>query len=185
MDHGYFFRGRQGYGLTRFLGTLCLLSVLVLASGCHSSRTVQEQTAQELQTGITAYTESDTIGTTGESRQVHADSTSIHASGRTVVAIERDTAGRIVRIDATRQEDLKIGKTGASVQGIRFHQSDVSHGTRASATLDSISQKEEKAQKEVDTRVPIECIIGWSIMGALILAYLIDWLYRSWKREGK
>lgn len=153
----------------RALSMCVFLLACISAVSCRSSRNTDSQTATAGHNELSETKQTDSIQ--GEQRN------SIHQRGenrervedRGRVDIERDSAGRPTVIYWFRNFDFESSEeTFQNAEDI-FTLRSSSESSDSSATTDSVSQKKEKTQTEVNATLPIETFIGLGIILPVIL----------------
>lgn len=167
-------------------GLLCLSVVLVSLAACRSSRNTVEETYREVHTDISEVNQNDTLQSAATARQEQTDTAELRADERAVIKLTRDSVGRIIEIHSTRSAKVNANTKRKSERDRWFYGLNATRYSEASDSVDSVTQKKEETTKEVKVGIPLECLIGWSIVAALILFYTGDYIYRLWKkRKGK
>ncbi len=165
--------------------TMCILVILVSLAACRSSRNVVEKTHGEIHATFKETAETDTVRATTATSETHTDSINSRADEQGSVTIHRDSAGRAVRINWRIRADFEKIKRAVSAQNLRLYESKESRSSENSENVDYVDTKKEEISEEIDTSIPLECLIGWSIVALLILFYTGDYIYRIWKRKRK
>lgn len=183
MKNGIFHKVRVNRFRTLLCGLLCLSVVLVSLAACRSSRNAVEETHREVHTAVSEIKSNDTLQSTAHARQEQTDTAELRADERAVINLKRDSAGRVIEIRAERSAKVKANTKRKSERDRWFYGLNATRYSEASDSVDSVTQKKEETTKEVKVGVPLECLIGWSIVAALILFYTGDWIYRLWKKK--
>lgn len=167
-------------------GLLCLSVILVSLAGCRSSRNTVEETHREVHTAVSEVNQNDTLQSAATARQEQTDTAELRADERAVIKLTRDSVGRIIEIHSARSAKVNANTKRKSERDRWFYGLNATRYSEASDSVDSVTQKKEETTKEVKVGIPLECLIGWSIIAALILFYTGDYIYRLWKkRKGK
>lgn len=156
----------------RALSICAVFLACISTISCHSSRSTVSQTATVEHLELTETKQTDSIQ--GEQRNsLHQRSENrerVEDRGR--VDIERDSAGRPTVIYWFRNFDFEgFEETFQGAEDI-FTLRSSSESSDSSVTADSVSQKKEETQTEVNATLPIETFIGLGIILPVIL-YLI------------
>lgn len=186
MKNGKYYIGNRLRSLAnRTLLCACVIAGLV-AGGCRSSRSV----VQETETVEHQYSESheinDSISIASGGTICQRDTIKGYAGERGRIDIERDSTGRPTVILWNVNTDFSTEAATETLGKGLFTLRGSSNDTETSGSVDSVTQKEEEVKEEVKVGIPLECLIGWSIVAALILFYTGNYIYRLWKkRKGK
>lgn len=164
-------------------GVLCLLCGLVSLGSCRSTRNAVEETHREIHATVKESVEADSLNTATATREENTDSTEIRAEQHAIVEIKRDSVGRIVGINVARSGKVRANTKRKTDSDLSFHSFKASRSSEASDSVAAITQKKKETTTEVDSRIPLECIIGWSLIGLVILFYAGDYIYRLWKKK--
>lgn len=165
---------------------LCLSVVLVSLAACRSSRNTVEETHREVHTAVSEVNKNDTLQSAAAARQEQTDTAELRADERAVIKLTRDSVGRIIEIHSTRSAKVNANTKRKSERDRWFYGLNATRYSEASGAVDSLAKKKEETTKEVKVGIPLECLIGWSIVAFLILFYTGDYIYRLWKkRKGK
>ena len=186
MKHGISYKVGVKRRRSLLCGLLCLSVVLVSLAACRSSRNTVEETYREVHTDISEVNQNDTLQSAATARQEQTDTAELRADERAVIKLTRDSVGRIIEIHSTRSAKVNANTKRKSERDRWFYGLNATRYSEASDSVDSVTQKKEETTKEVKVGIPLECLIGWSIVAALILFYTGDYIYRLWKkRKGK
>lgn len=167
-------------------GLLCLSVVLVSLAACRSSRNTVEETHREVHTAVSEVNKNDTLQSAATARQEQTDTAELRADERAVIKLTRDSVGRIIEIHSTRSAKVNANTKRKSERDRWFYGLNATRYSEATGSVDSLAKKKEEVKEEVKVGIPLECLIGWSIVAALILFYTGDYIYRLWKkRKGK
>lgn len=181
----YYIGNRLRSLANRTLLCACVIACLV-AGGCRSSRSIVQETE-----AIEHHEYNDTEKNEsfhGEANDTICQRDSIKGSAgeRGRIDIERDSTGRPVVILWNVNSDFSAEASTETLGKGLFTLRATSNKSEASDSVDSVTQKKEETTKEVKVGIPLECLIGWSIVAAMILFYTGDYIYRLWKkRKGK
>lgn len=153
----------------RVLSMCAVFLACISTISCHSSRSTVSQTATVEHVELTETKQTDSIQ--GEQRNsLHQRSENrerVEDRGR--VDIERDSAGRPTVVCWFRNFDFEgFEETFQGAEDI-FTLRSYSEVSDSSATADSVSQKKEETQTEVNATLPIETFIGLGIILPVIL----------------
>lgn len=167
-------------------GLLCLSVVLVSLAACRSSRNTVEETHREVHTAVSEVNKNDTLQSAATARQEQTDTAKLRADERAVIKLTRDSVGRIIEIHSTRSAKVNANTKRKSERDRWFYGLNATRYSEATSSVDSLAKKKEEVKEEVKVGIPLECLIGWSIVAALMLFYTGDYIYRLWKkRKGK
>lgn len=185
MKHGKYNFGYRLRALsTRTLFCACLVACLI-AGGCRSSRNSVEETHREVHTAVKDGFTTDTLNATATTRETQTDTATVRADERAVICLKRDSAGRVVEIRTERSAKVNANVSRKTDRDRWFYGLNATRSSEASGSVDSVTKKKEEITKEVNVGIPLECLIGWSIVALLILFYTRDYIYRIWKRRRK
>lgn len=183
MKHGISYKVGVKRRRSLLCGLLCLSVILVSLAACRSSRNTVEETHREVHTVVSEVNQNDTLQSTATSRQEQTDTAELRADERAVIKLTRDSVGRIIEIHSTRSAKVNANTKRKSERDRWFYGLNATRYSEASDSVDSVTQKKEETTKEVKVGIPLECLIGWSIVAALILFYTGDYIYRLWKKK--
>lgn len=170
---------------TRTLFCACLVACLI-AGGCRSSRNLVQETDTIEHIEFNSSEGNESIHSEANDSICQRDTIKSSAGERGRIDIERDSAGLPVVIVWNVQTDFSAEASTEKIETGLFDLRRKSDNTEASGAVDSLAKKKEETTKEVKVGIPLECLIGWSIVAALILFYTGDYIYRLWKkRKGK
>lgn len=164
-------------------GLLCLSVILVSLAACRSSRNTVEETHREVHTAVSEVNQNDTIQSAATARQEQTDTAELRADERAVIKLTRDSVGRIIEIHSARSAKVNANTKRKSERERWFYGLNATRYSEATDSVDSVTQKKEETTKEVKVGIPLECLIGWSIIAFLILFYTGDYIYRLWKKK--
>lgn len=185
MKHGKY---NFGYRLRALLPWVALFSSVIaclLVVGCRSTRNSVEETHREVHTAVKEGFTTDTLNATAATRETHTDTAAVRADERAVISLKRDSAGRVVEIRTERSAKVNANVSQKTDRDRWFYGLNATRSSEASGSVDSVTKKKEEITKEVNVGIPLECLIGWSIVALLILFYTGDYIYRIWKRKRK
>lgn len=186
MKHGISYKVGVKRRRSLLCGLLCLSVILVSLAACRSSRNTVEETHREVHTAVSEVNQNDTLQSAATARQEQTDTAELRADERAVIKLTRDSVGRIIEIHSARSAKVNANTKRKSERDRWFYGLNATRYSEASDSVDSVTQKKEETTKEVKVGIPLECLIGWSIIAALILFYTGDYIYRLWeKRKGK
>ena len=186
MKHGISYKVGVKRRRSLLCGLLCLSVILVSLAACRSSRNTVEETHREVHTAVSEVNQNDTLQSAATARQEQTDTAELRADERAVIKLTRDSVGRIVEIHSTRSAKVNANTKRKSERDRWFYGLNATRYSEASGSVDSLTKKKEEVKEEVKVGIPLECLIGWSIVAAMILFYTGDYIYRLWKkRKGK
>lgn len=162
----------------------CLIACLYVV-GCRSSRNTVEETQREVHAVVKETFATDTVYTAATSCETQTDTAAVRADERAVISLKRDSAGRVVEIRTERSAKVNANVSRKTDRDRWFYGLNATRYSEASGSVDSVTKKKEEIAKEVNVGIPLECLIGWSIVALLILFYTGDYIYRIWKRKRK
>lgn len=172
----------EKYWFRLFLAGCAAVAAVTLAA-CHTVRTSTVESVSDNICSEIEETQNDTTVTASDSVGNILEGATVLAHEGAEVKIEHDSVGRIIAIQWVRSIYGQSLKTRQE-QGSRWFYG--INATRRSEVRDSTknhSEAREETQKEVSYGSKLESVIGMSLVGCIILFYLIDWLYRIWKRR--
>lgn len=183
MKHGISYKVGVKRRRSLLCGLLCLSVILVSLAACRSSRNTVEETHREVHTAVSEVNQNDTLQSAATARQEQTDTAELRADERAVIKLTRDSVGRIIEIHSARSAKVNANTKRKSERDRWFYGLNATRYSEASDSVDSVTQKKEETTKEVKVGIPLECLIGWSIIAALILFYTGDYIYRLWKKK--
>lgn len=185
MKNGkYYFGYRLRAFSTRTLVCACLVTGL-LAGGCRSSRSVVQETETIEHIEFNTSEGNESVHSEANDSICQRDTIKSSAGERGRIDIERDTAGRPVVILWNVNTNFSAEASTETLKKGIFDLRGSSNNSEASGSVDSVTKEKEEVTKEVKVGIPLECLIGWSIVILLILFYAGDYIYRIWKRKRK
>lgn len=185
MKHGKYNFGYRLRALsTRTLFCACLVACLI-AGGCRSSRNLVQETDTIEHIEFNSSEGNESIHSEATDSICQRDSIKGSAVERGRIDIERDSAGLPVVIVWNVQTDFSAEASTEKIETGLFDLRRKSNNAEASGSEDSVTKKKEEITKEVNVGIPLECLIGWSIVALLILFYTGNYIYRIWKRKRK
>lgn len=153
----------------RVLSMCAVFLACISTISCRSSRNTVGQTATVEHLELTETKQTDSIqgGQRNSLYQRGENRERVEDRGR--VDIERDSAGRPTVVYWSRNFDFEgFEETFQGAEDI-FTLRSYSEGSDSSASADSVSQKKEETQTEVNATLPIETFIGLGIILPVIL----------------
>ena len=160
-----------------------LLCVLVSLAGCRTSRSSVEETNRETHTAIQKVSTADSLNFASAAGEERGDSTRVQAREHTDIELTRDSDGRIIRILTTNWLDFKSNWKSSTKGGYYFNGHSASQSSETSGSEDSVTKKKEEVTKEINTGMPLDHLIGMTIVALLIVGYAGDYIYKLWKRK--
>lgn len=185
MKNGKYYLGYRLRALSnRAFLCACVVACLI-AGGCRSSRNVVQESETIEHNEFNTSEKNESVHSEANDTICQRDTIKGGAGERGRIDIERDTAGRpVVILWAINSNFSAEASTETLKKGI-FDLRGSSNNAEASGSVDSVTEKKEEITKEVKVGIPLECLIGWSIVILLILFYTGDYIYRIWKRKRK
>ena len=165
------------------IGLLVVIIVSLLCEGCRSSRKTVEETCAEIHATLKENVTADTLHTTAATHEVGKDSAEVRADERALIKIKRDTAGRVVEIDAARIGKVKSIAKRKTDRDFWFYGLNATRSSEAAQSVGAIAQKKKETDKEVKTSKPLDFVIGGSVVLIILILFLVDVIYRLWKRK--
>ena len=182
MKHGKYNFGYRLRALsTRILFCACIVACLI-AGGCRSSRSVVQETdtIEHIESNNSEGNES--IHSEATDSICQRDTIKSSAGERGRIDIERDSAGLPVVIVWNVQSDFTAEASTKKIETGLFDLRRKSNNAEASGSVDSVTKKKEEITKEVNVGIPLECRISLIIICIVIVLYIVDYIYRLWKR---
>lgn len=186
MKNGKYYLGYRLRSLSnRAFLCACIVACLIVG-GCRSSRSVVQESETVEHNEFSQSEANESVHSEANDTICQRDTIKGGAGERGRIDIERDTAGRpVVILWAINSNFSAEASTETLKKGI-FDLRGSTNNAEASGSVDSLAQKKEETTEEINVGIPLECLIGWSIVGLLILFYTGDYIYRLWKkRQGK
>lgn len=160
----------------------CVVAGLI-AGGCRSSRNVVQESETIGHNEFNTSEKNESVHSAANDTICQRDTIKGGAGERGRIDIERDTAGRPVVILWTINSNFSAEASTETLKKGIFDLRGSSNNAEASGSVDSLTQKKEETTEEINVGIPLECLIGWSIVGLLILFYTGDYIYRLWKKR--
>lgn len=183
MKNGKYYFGHSLRALsTRTLLCACLVACLI-AGGCRSSRNLVQETDTVEHIEFNASEGNESFHSEANDSIYQRDTIKSSAGERGRIDIERDTAGRPVVILWSVNTNFSAEASSKKLETSFFTLRGSTNSSEASGSVDSVTKKKEEVTKEVKVGIPLECLIGWSIVILLIVFYTGDYIYRLWKRK--
>lgn len=183
MKNGKYYFGHRLRALLLWVALFSGVIACLLVVGCRSTRNSVEETYREVHTAVKEGFTTDTLNATAATCETQTDTAALRAGERAVISLKRDSAGRVVEIHAERRANVKANVSRKTERDRWFYGLNATRYSEASDSVDSVTEKKEEVTKEVKVGIPLECLIGWSIVLLLILFYTGDYIYRLWKRK--
>lgn len=162
----------------------CLICICVgILSGCRSTKKVIEETTIQEVSESSADSTFNTAATTEKTTETRADSSNVRADERGRVEIERDSAGRPIVVIWNYDWHLQGTNTLQTEKGKWFNGLNTSYHSEASRKTDTDTKKKKETETEMDTSIPLEFRIGWTIVLLLIIFYTADAIWRKIKKS--
>lgn len=155
-------------------GAVFLYGVILcfMCAGCRSSRSVSQNSTTERHEVFDNTSATDSLDISGSAEQTDTAAVNINESSNDTIKIERDEAGRPVLIVWHHNANL-LGTFGSSkISDLAFTGFHTSARNKNTGTVDDIDKKKEESKTEIDPAMPVKDIIGFIIVGLVIL-YLI------------
>lgn len=186
MKNGKYYLGYRLRSLSnRAFLCACVVACLI-AGGCRSSRNVVQESETIEHNEFNTSEKNESVHSEANDTICQRDTIKGGAGERGRIDIERDTAGRPVVILWDINSNFSAEASTETLKKGIFDLRASSNNAEASGSVDSLTQKKEEITEEINVGIPLECLIGWSIVGLLILFYTGDYIYRLWKkRKGK
>ncbi len=185
MNNGKYYLGSRLRALLCRVALLGGLLACLLVVGCRSSRNTVEETNREVHTAVKETFTTDTLDTAATSHETQTDTATVRADERAVISLKRDSAGRVVEIRTERSAKVNANVSRKTDRDRWFYGLNATRSSEASGSEASVTKKKEEVTKEVKVGIPLECLIGWSIVALLIIFYTGDYIYRLWQRKRK
>lgn len=185
MKNGKYNLGSRSHISLRCAALFYSLIACLLIGGCRSSRNLVQETDTIEHIEFNSSEGNESIHSEATDSICQQDSIKGSAGERGRIDIERDSAGLPVVIVWNVQTDFSAEASTEKIETGLFDLRRKSNNAEASGSVDSVTKKKEEITKEVNAGIPLECLIGWSIVALLILLYTGDYIYRLWKRRRK
>lgn len=183
MKNGKYYLGYRLRSLSnRAFLCACVVACLI-AGGCRSSRNVVQESETIEHNEFNTSEKNESVHSEANDTICQRDTIKGNSGERGRIDIERDTAGRpVVILWAVNSNFSAEASTETLKKGI-FDLRGSTNNAEASGSVDSHTEKKEETTEEVKVGIPLECLIGWSIVAAVILFYIGDYIYRLWKKR--
>lgn len=185
--HNLYFVMTDRYYKTRarlwLYGLLCCLGLIASLCGCRSSRHTVEKTQGALHASVSNVDSSYTLRVAAAAGEAEFLCDSVSSSEFAVVSIDRDTAGRIVKIVRSLKAHIGANAFRQWSGSGAVMASGTSHRAAGAATLDSISATEKETAKEFKVKTPLEVVLVLIAAAVMVLFYLYDWICRLWEKH--
>lgn len=168
-----------------FCGILCCLGLMASLCGCRSSRHTVEETQGELHASVSKVDSDDSIRVAATAGEAEFLCDSVSSSEFAVITIERDTAGRVIRINRSVKADSRASASRQLSGSGSFMASGASHRVSVAAMLDSISATKKETAQEIKVKIPLEVVLVLITAAVIVLFYLYDWICGLWKKHCK
>lgn len=175
-----------GYRLRVFsTGALLLACVITgfIAGGCRSSRNMVQETETIEHNEFDTSEQDVSIYGAGNDCIYQRDTVQGSVGERGRIDIERDSTGRPVVIYWAINSNFSAEASTKMLETGIFTLRGSSNSSTNSGSVDSVNQKKEETTTEVKVGIPLESIIGLSIVALLIILYIGDYIYRLWKKR--
>lgn len=153
--------------------------------GCRSSRHTVEETRGELHASVSKVDSDDSIRIAATAGEAEFLCDSVSSSEFAVVSIDRDKAGRIVKIVSSLKAHLRANAFRQRSGSGAVMASGSSHRAAGAATLDSISATKKETAQEIKVKTPLEVVLVLITAAVIVLFYLYDWICGLWKKHCK
>lgn len=160
----------------------CLIAGLYLC-GCRSTRNSVEKTRGEIHTAVKESITTDTLHTATAASEESRDSTEVRSDERAIIKIKRDSVGRIVEINAARNEKVSANIKRKTERDRWFYGLNATRYSEASDSVDSFTQTKKEEKKDHKFGTTLGAYIGLSLFAFIILFYIGYYIYRLWKRK--
>lgn len=183
MKNGKYYLGYRLRSLSnRAFICACVVACLI-AGGCRSSRNAVQESETIEHNEFNTSEKNESVHSEANDTICQRDTIKGGAGERGRIDIERDTAGRpVVILWAINSNFSAEASTETLKKGI-FDLRGSTNNAEASGSVDSITEKKEETTEEINVGIPLEWLIGWSIVGIMILFYTGDYIYRLWKKR--
>lgn len=172
MNNEKYNLGYRLRALSTCAGLLACLVTCLLAGGCRSSRNMVQETTTVEHREFDATERADSLAA--------EQSDSIHQRGAVCggsvecgrIDIERDTTGKPVVIYWTVNTDFSATTSAETLAKNFFTLRGSSSSAQTSGAVDSVSEKKEETQEEINPAIPLESLIGSALL-SLVVLYVI------------
>lgn len=172
MKNGKYNLGYRLRALSACAGLLACLITGLLAGGCRSSRNMVQETTTVEHREFDATERSDSLATE-QSDSIHQRGAVCGASvERGRIDIERDTTGKPVVIYWAVNTDFSATVSAETLAKNFFTLRGSSSSAQTSGAVDSVNEKKEETQEEINPAIPLEYLIGSSLL-LLVIFYAI------------
>lgn len=164
-----------GYRLRSLSNWALLLACLVTGSitgGCRSSRNVVEETTAVEHHNSESYDTNDSISGAASDSICRRETNRGSAGERGRIDIERDSAGRPVVIVWAVNSDFSAYTEALSHETGLFTLRGSSSSSANTDAVDSLTEKTEETKEEVNPAIPLETLIGSSLL-LLVIFYVL------------
>ena len=163
----------------------CVVACLI-AGGCRSSRNVVQESETIEHNEFNTSEKNESVHSEANDTICQRDTVKGGAGERGRIDIERDTAGRPVVILWNVNTNFSAEASMETLKKGIFDLRGSSNNTRASGSVDSITQKKEEVTQEVDVSPSVGLVVLWCVCGVLFLNCLRLELSELWrKKRGK
>lgn len=185
MKNGKYNLGSRSHISLRCAALFYSLIACLLIGGCRSSRSVVQETETIEHIEFNTSEGNESVHSEASDSICQQDTIKSSAGERGRIDIRRDTAGRPVVILWTVNTNFSAEASTETLKKGIFDLRGSSNNAEASGSVDSVTKEKEETTEEINVGIPLECLIGGSIVVLLILFYAGDYIYRRWKRKRK
>lgn len=185
MKNGKYYFGYRVCTRFSWVALYCSVIACLLVVGCRSSRNSVEEKHREVHTAVKESFTTDTLNASAATYETQADTAALRADERAIISLKRDSTGRVVEIRTERRTNVNANISRKTERDRWFYGLNATRCSENSRSMDSVTKEKEEVTKEVKVGIPLECLIGWSIVVLLMLFYAGDYIYRIWKRKRK
>ncbi len=172
MINGKFNIGSRLRALISGAAVFVCLIACVLAGGCRSSRNSVEETHREVHTSFKETFNADTVNTAATSSETQTDTATIRTDERAVISLKRDSTGRIIEIYTASSAKIKANYARKTDRDRWFYGLNATRYSETADSVDSVTEKKEETQKEINASIPLESLIGSALL-SLVVLYVI------------